>query len=251
MKRPLARILGSFAFGLSLPLRSGALVMRTPSLLAASLGPWLISLALDIWVVHQMQEGLQGWIQGRLSGTLEWIAVAISWIAVLIVGALAFSFIAGIAALPLNDYLAELTERRAIPALASTGSISWTGRARLISIDLFKTVCALSLSGLALILSWVPVLNLAGALLTFLLIAFQFLSYPQTRRGQSLLAGVLYLGRNFWSCLGFGISFAFLFALPLISSLALPLAVVAGTLLYARGAPADELLALPPAKPAH
>jgi uncharacterized protein involved in cysteine biosynthesis len=247
--RPIARSAASFVFGLTLPFHAATLVLRSPALLAASLGPWLVSLALDVWVIHRMQEGLQGWIQGHLSGTLGWVAVALSWVALLIVGALAFTFIAGIVALPLNDYLAELTERRATPALASTGSISWTGRARLLSIDLFKTVCALCLSGLALILSWVPVLNLAGAMLAFLLVAFQFLSYPQTRRGQGLLAGALYLGHNFWACLGFGISFAFLFAIPLVSSLGLPLAVVAGTLLYARGAPLEEQLL--PAKPAH
>lgn len=241
------RAAGSLIYGVTLPLRSVALIARHPALLAASLGPWLVSLALDIWVIHRMQEGLQGWIQGRLGPTLEWIAIALSWIALLIVGALAFTFIAGIVALPLNDYLAEMTERRATPPLASTGSISWTGRARLLSIDLFKTVCALSLSLLALLFSWVPILNLAGALLTFLLIAFQFLSYPQTRRGEGIWAGAAFLGRHFWACLGFGMAFAFLFAIPLVSSLALPVAVVAGTLLYARATQSE--FARPPGVP--
>ncbi len=69
--------------------------------------------------------------------------------------------------------------------------------------------------------------------MTFLLVTFQFVSFPQTRRGEGVLDGIRFLGRNFWVSLGFGMSIAFLFALPLVSTLALPIAVVGGTLLYA------------------
>lgn len=245
---PLARSLQAFVYGITLPLRAGALILRSPALLAASAVPWLLSLALDIWVVHRMQQALSAWIESQLTGSLQWAAVVLGWIALFIAGVLAFSFIASVVALPVNDFLAELAEPRASPPLPSVGSISWTGRARLLSIDLFKTMCALSMSVVALFLSWVPVINLLGAALAFMLIAFQFLSYPQTRRGEGVLAGVRFLAAHFWASLGFGMSFGFLFAIPIVSSVALPLAVVGGTLLYARS---RIPLPPPPANSAH
>jgi uncharacterized protein involved in cysteine biosynthesis len=232
---PIARTLQNFAYGLTSPLKAASLLARHPRLLAASLLPWLFALGLDLWIIHKLQAGLAVWIHSHLAGTLESVAVVLGWVALVIVGALAFSFIVGIAALPLNDWLAELTEPRADPPLEPVGRVSLTQRARLLSIDLFKTCVAMGLSLLALFFSWVPVLNLAGLILTFLLITFQFLSFPQTRRGQGIAAGAKFLARNFAASLGFGMSFAFLFSLPIVSSLALPLAVVAGTLLYARG----------------
>jgi uncharacterized protein involved in cysteine biosynthesis len=238
-------MINDLLFGLTLPVRSASVIARHKTLCLASLGPWLLSLALDIWVVHRMQQGLGGWIRGQLSGTFEWIAIALSWVALIIVGALAFTFIAGIVALPFNDWLAEMTETRATPPLEPVQGLTWRFRARCLAIDLGKTVCALGLSAIALVFSWVPVLNLLGAALTFLLISFQFVSYPQTRRGQGMKEGARFVGRNLWACLGFGASFALLFAIPLVSSLALPLAVVGGTLLYARAS------ARVPAIPAH
>jgi len=217
-------------FGLSL------LISRTPVLLGASIAPLLLSVGLDAWLIHRIQSSLARWIHDHASSHLEWIAQIFAWIALFIAGVLAFTFIAGIAALPFNDGLAELTETRATPPLAPIARVSWSGKARLLAIDLFKTLCALFMSFFALVFSWIPGLNLIGIVLAFLLISFQFLSYPQTRRGEGVREGVIFLFAHFWACLGFGMSFAFLFALPVVSSLALPLAVVGGTLLYARSA---------------
>ena len=228
--------LPSLWFGLTLPLRAAALILRHPRLLGASLLPWLLSVGLDAWLIHRVQTGLGDWIHAHVPAGYAWAVTLILWVALVIAGVVAFTFIAGIVALPFNDWLAEQTESRATPPLPPTARTSWSGKARLLSIDLFKTLCALFFGMLGLALTWVPGLNLVGIVLEFLVIAFQFLSYPQTRRGEGAWAGAQFVVRHFWACLGFGVSFAFLFALPLISSLALPLAVVGGTLLYARGA---------------
>lgn len=246
--RSLTNCVKSLIFGLSLPFRAAALIATQPMLLLASLVPLFLSIGLDAWIIHRAQAMLAGWIHSHLSGTYEWVANIFAWLAVFIAGIVAFSFIAGIAALPFNDWLAELTESRAEPPLVSTGRISLTGKARHLAIDLAKTVCAMTMSLLALFVTWIPGLNLAGLILTFLLIAFQFLSFPQTRRDEGVAAGVHFIFNHFWSCLGFGMSFAFLFALPLISSFALPLAVVGGTMLYARERGGRGTL---PAKAAH
>jgi uncharacterized protein involved in cysteine biosynthesis len=229
----MVRSIRAFWFGLTLPIRAAGVIVRSPALLAASLVPWLLSVALDAWLIHRLQASLSDWVHGYVPGGWEWAARVIVWVVVFVAGVLAFSFIAGIAALPFNDWLAELTEPRAMPPLPPTGHKSWLARGQLLLIDLLKTLCALFLSIVALVLSWLPGVNVLGIGMAFLLVTFQFLSYPQTRRKEGLVAGFRFLFAHFWACLGFGMSFSFLFALPLVSSLALPLAVVAGTLLYA------------------
>jgi uncharacterized protein involved in cysteine biosynthesis len=231
---PVIRGSRSFIFGLTLPWRAASTIIRSPALLAASILPLALSVTLDAWLIHRMQQGLSEWIRSQTSGAIAWVALLLVWVALFIAGFLAFSLIAGIAALPFNDWLAELTESRASPPMPAAPKTGWLGKVKHLLIDLFKTLCALFLSVVALFFSWLPGLNLIGLGLAFLLIAFQFLSYPQTRRGMGALDGARFIARHPWSCLGFGISFAFLFALPLISSLALPLAVVGGTLLFAR-----------------
>ena len=73
--------------------------------------------------------------------------------------------------------------------------------------------------------------------LALLLLTFQYVSYPQTRRGENLGTSLAFLGRHFWACLGWGASMTVLFMIPLLSAFMLPIAVVGGTLLYARSAP--------------
>jgi uncharacterized protein involved in cysteine biosynthesis len=65
-------------------------------------------------------------------------------------------------------------------------------------------------------------------------VCFQYTSYPQTRRQERLGHGVWFLLRHAWACSGFGATITLLYAVPFVSSLALPVAVVGGTLLVAR-----------------
>jgi uncharacterized protein involved in cysteine biosynthesis len=111
---------------------------------------------------------------------------------------------------------------------------SFTAKLRLILIDLGKSVAAAVATFGAILLSWVPVLNFAAFALAFLLVCFQYISYPQTRRGQGIREGLKFLLHHPFACLGFGASLTFLFSIPLVSSLCFPMAVVGGTLLVAR-----------------
>ncbi len=97
-----------------------------------------------------------------------------------------------------------------------------------------KAVAATCVTIMALIFSWIPVLNLFAFALAFLLITFQYISYPQTRRGIGFREGARFLRLHPFACLGFGLSVSFLFAIPVVSAFVLPVAVVGGTLLVAR-----------------
>lgn len=238
----------SALWGLTLPWRSLKTIARNPSLVFWSALPVALTAGLYFWILSSIQASTQaflirtfigwGWDpQGWAAGAMVLLANAL----LVLVGAVTFSFSAGVLASPFNDFLAEKAEPRAVPALTPAPELPWSGKLRLVGIDLVKTLGAGFAALLALLLSWIPVVNLVALGLTFLLIAFQYVSYPQTRRGLTLGESLRFLVRYPAASLGFGASIAFLFALPLISVLALPIAVVGGTLLYARAPGSADL----------
>jgi uncharacterized protein involved in cysteine biosynthesis len=239
----------SLLFGLTLPMRALALIVSSPVLILWSAIPILITFALDLWLVltaaHWIREKIQQ-SMGDATG-LAILAMILACVALLLASALTFSFFACIIAAPLNDFLAEKAESLALPPLepASLLPTSVRRRTRLIAIDLTKMMAAGTLSLLALTLSWFPGINIAAIGVAWLLISFEFISYPQTRRGEGIGEGIRFIARNPLSCLGFGASCSFLFAIPLVSCFALPLAVVGGTLLYAQGHKRRKLPPLP------
>ncbi len=233
--------IASFLFGLTLPLTSLRIMISNPKLWIWSLFPLAIALGLYVFGLRE----LQGWAVGELQTLLtahgvnseSWvatIALLLARVLLIIVGVVLFSTVSAIATSPFNDFLAEATERFTSPTLPVVPSGGFGQRARLILIDLAKTLAAAIASISALILSWLPVVNAMALLLTFLLICFQFISYPQTRRGEGLRTGLGFLWRHLFACAGFGAAHAFLFAIPIVGALTIPLAVVGGTLLYAR-----------------
>lgn len=236
-----------FFFGLSLPLRSLGLLLKNPKLLVLSAIPLLISLAVSAWIIGTLQTWAVGSLQGVLLG-FSWAhsAWAQSWVlnplqllvkfGFWLVGAVAFSGLGSLICVPFNDLLAEAAEPRVSPALERVKGPGFFTRRylRMILIDLAKTLVSFSLGLLALLLSWVPLLNVAALVLTFLLLSFQFTTYSQTRREWGVIRGLSFLFQNFWMCLGLGITCSVLFAVPLVSALGIPLAVISGTWVTAR-----------------
>ncbi len=229
----------SLWFGLTLPITALKLIVTHPILLMLSILPITVSAALYVFLISKAQtaaksallHGFQnwGWNPEGWGATLLIILVKIGLV---LVGVLTFSLITGIVAAPLSDWLAEKTET--FTGLAIPPSVTFTMRARLLLLDLGKTILATVASLLALLLSWLPIVNLAVFGFAFILVAFQFLSFPQTRRGMGVRLSLAFLWRYLYACLGFGACISVLFAIPLVSIFALPLAVVGGTLLFAR-----------------
>lgn len=237
----------SLLYGLTLPLRALRLIVSQRSLLAWSLFPLVLTLALSIWGVSWVKSELMAygihWLAG-LGYSPESLTVQAALIFLQIVlfalAAISFSFFATLFASPFNDFLSEATEPHCAPTLPKlppeASRLRWKIRA--VWIDIVKsflvTTLQLILIGIGLLASWIPGLNLIPFLLAFSLLTFQFVSYPQTRRGEDFRQSIRFLSRHSFASLGFGLSFGSLFAIPFVSAFALPLAVVGGTLLYAR-----------------
>lgn len=236
----------SFWYGFTLPWEALKLIVRKPLLILWCLIPLAITVTLYVYLI----QGLQGWVDLNVhhlvsgwgwneSGWAAWSVILLSRLIVFIAGALTFSIAASLFASPFNDFLAEATERYATPPLAAVPALAWRKKLRLVWLDLGKTAAAAIASLAAILFSWIPLLNLIAMAAAFLLMTFQYISYPQTRRGLSIGQGALFIWRHLYASLGFGAILSILFAIPLLSILIMPLAVVGGTLLVARteGAP--------------
>lgn len=238
--------IGSLVFGATLPFRALRLILSHGSLLLWSAIPLAITFALSIWGVAWVKAKLvaigMAWLANHGYAPQSWglqIAMFFLQVVLFVVAAISFSLVAGVVASPFNDFLAESTERYCRPSLRlpeEAKTIRWKVRA--VWIDVTKTILVATIQ-LGLILFgvlgfWVPGLNLIPLLLAFWLFTFQFVSYPQTRRGESFAVSFRFLFRHAFASLGFGAVIGTLFAIPILSALCLPLAVVGGTLLYAR-----------------
>jgi CysZ protein len=229
----------SFWFGLTLPFTALCLIVSKPVLLFWSALPVALTLTLYAFVIVRAQHLARLALEHRFEswgwdahGWGAWLVSVFASVLLLLVSAFTFSAIASVVASPFNDFLAERAERfTPLPKVTSKGA---GAKARLILIDLAKTLAAAVATVFALVLSWVPGLNIVAFAVAFLLIAFQYISYPQTRRGIGIGGGVKFLLLHPLACVGFGAALGALFAVPIVSSLSIPLAVVGGTLLVGR-----------------
>ncbi len=233
------RIKDDFLFGLKLPLVAGRLILRHRSLFFLSLLPLLLTTFLYVYVLAGAQSWASQEIRTMLAawgwnheGWISWFIRILSEIVILTAGILTFTFTSTILATPFNDFLAERSERYATPPLPPALASGWRAMIRNILIDLIKTLATAIVAIFAFALSWIPVLNVLALILSLLLISFQYLSYPQTRRGIGMIVGSRFLFQHFWACLGFGAAISFIYLIPFISILGLPIAVVGGTLLF-------------------
>jgi uncharacterized protein involved in cysteine biosynthesis len=239
-------MISSFIFGFTLPLRAAGLIASSPQLVFWSALPVGLTLILETLALWKLGAAAQVAVTGFLAsrgltadGTLAWVAAALATLVLVVAGALVFSATASILAAPFNDFLAEKTEPRATPPLAPVPSQGLGWRARLLMIDVFKSLCGASLSALAILLSWLPLINVLSFAVAFAVVCFQFISFPQTRRGEGVGDGIRFILRHPASCLGFGAACSILFAIPFASCFFVPWAVVGGTLLYAKARAAD------------
>lgn len=227
----------TFVSGFLLPLRAAQLIFSNRRVLLLSLIPILTSIGLSIFLFASLQDWVSAYAAARLaaagvatSGFLATVVNGIVTIAVLLAAALTFSAITNLVSIPFNDLIAESTEKALKPPLQGSMGFSF----KLLWIDLLKTLFSAATLFTLLLVSFIPVVNILCPPLAALAMTFQFVSYPQTRRGIGLRGGLAFVRRNVFICAGFGFALIALFALPLISTLAIPLAVVGGTLLFAQ-----------------
>jgi len=238
----------SLWFGLTIPYRSLKLIFINKSLLFWSVLPLALTFILFIYGISQLQDYAISLLQESVAGLGFNPASLIGRFFMLsgkmilwMVAALTFIFTSSIVASPFNDKLAERTERVTEIPLPPVTKKMLKAHVKLIGIDLFKTAIAFIAAVFAIIFCWVPIINIFAFILAFLLVTFQYISYPQTRRSIDLRQGAKFLWRHIYACTGFGAVLTFLFAIPFLSSFVLPLAVAGGTLLAARAPGSSQL----------
>ncbi|MBU6376684.1 MAG: EI24 domain-containing protein [Bdellovibrionales bacterium] len=218
--------------------------MRTPRLFLVCLIPWIIAGALS-WYCIQWASAFSvsalSWVltllgmslTGIVATVLQAILGLLSWV----VAALLMTWIVAILMIPLADFLSELAERYTDPPLRASSGVngSFFSRAqwRRMKIDFWKTLFAVLVSVVGLILVHVPVLGVLGPVVLALSLSFQFVSYPQTRREQGIFSSLRFFRQHFGLCLGFGVSLVVAFSIPFLSAFVFPPAVVGGTWLFA------------------
>ena len=233
--------IASFSVGFTLPRSAFRLILRNRRLLIWSILPVAVTSSLYLYGIVW----LHGWIKTRIESSISvWgmvpgnftsgLLLGILEILLVGVGALTFSTVAGVVASPFNDFLAEETERFAEPPLTAAPRLGWLGKGRILLIDLGKNAAAGTIALLALATSWIPGVGFFSFGIAMFLLVFQFISFPQTRRGMTWKDGMRFLFRHPYASLGFGSALSLLFAIPLVSAWVIPLAVVGGTLLVAR-----------------
>ena len=226
-----------FVHGLMIPFRALGFIFDKPDLLTLSLAPILSAIILFSLMIYALMAGLWGFVHSSVLAAVSAYSGIIFFLAlILILGALSFfvvsllTFLMTLLSSPFNDVLAEKTEL----ALAVTDVPHWSiGRfIRVFWIDFRKTIVTL-FTGLVFSLGMlVPVANIFFFLGLALLNTFTFITYPQSRREQGLLASAAWIRDHFFLSLGFGITTVVLFSIPVIDIFALPLSVVGGTLLF-------------------
>lgn len=236
--------IGDFAIGLGTPFFAAKTLIIHPRLWLPTLIPWAIAGSLAVLLTSQAIL-LGSWLLNLLAGTLGlsasgWVATVVGWALITvawILGTLLLAWLVSIIAIPFADWLAELTEQYCEPPLAPAQEIpGWLTRAHLrrLKLDFFKTLAGLALSGAGLLLSTLPLIGVLGAVILALGLAYNFMGYPQTRRGLGVTASLQYLIRELPACLGFGLVLLFGFAIPYFSAFVFPIAVIGGTLLFGR-----------------
>ncbi|MEW6430544.1 MAG: EI24 domain-containing protein [Myxococcota bacterium] len=246
---------GDLFTGLSLPLRAFGLIVRTPRLLAWSslaalvTAATLTGLALLLWPASQS-------LADRLVGhAAAWQRVTSSGLGVLVF-ALAFVVSAltvpNLVLAPLQDPLSEATETRCGDFDAPPFSLRGLVRGTVESLS--HTLLRVGFMTLGFVVLWplnlVPVAGnvvwvVVSSAWSMFWLAVEHLSNPMARHLRPFGQVVTALRRRLPLALGFGAALWVILWVPVLNCFLMPVAVVAGTLLY-RGLLAAG--ALPPTR---
>lgn len=244
------RAVQCFFNGASMPFRALSVLLNVPKLALFSLLPILLTLLLYLAMYHYVflpgvdsaSDNINSFLRAiPLLGSLEWLIAWVHYLVMLvlrfsywIIAALLFSFCSNVLGVVFYDQLALLTEPHTIPVLEKLPPTSWSEEGAKLWLDFVKSVVTLVLMLICLLLAVIPFFAIFSMLGIWLLMAFQYLTYPQTRRSMATRDCIRALLDNFWLCLGFGAVTTLAFSVPFFAAIWTPLAVVGGTLLFAQ-----------------
>lgn len=229
------------------------LLTRTPALWKWSLPPIVLSLMVVLILFHFIRQGIDHFlseflIQFFFAKILASFPLILSittslfhlfsTLLTIFLFSITFSWIFILLSIPFCDPLANATEKALGIHPSFDKNFKPLSGFRIFWIDFKKSICVLLLQVLTLVFCliffWIPGIQILAFLVNSGLMAFQFLSYPQTRRGLGLRESFQALQENPILYLSFGIFISILYLIPYLSSFLTPIAVIAGTILYAK-----------------
>lgn len=197
------------------------------------------------WSVDQFQhldQMVQSWLPGWLSW-LHWLLWPVFVLTVLVVVFYTFSVVANLIAAPFNGLLAERVEKLTRPegSSRSDASLSWKDLILSPLRELSKLLYFIGWAIPLLILSFIPVINVAAPVLWALfgawMLAVEYADYPLGNRGLSFREQRQLLRKHWPLTLSFGGMTLALTLIPVVNFLAMPAAVIGATLMWAKEAP--------------
>ncbi|NJN50743.1 MAG: sulfate transporter CysZ [Gammaproteobacteria bacterium] len=181
------------------------------------------------WVLAQLPDWLS---------FLEWILAPLAYLLGVLAGAWVFGYAATLIASPFLGVLSSRVETH-VTGRAPISQSHWlTAIATTFAREVRKLVYYLPRALLVFLFTLLPVINLAAPFVWLAfgawIMAVQFVDYAPENNGAAFSATLDVLKRNRAAALGFGAPTALAMAIPLLNVIAVPIAVVGGTLLWCR-----------------
>jgi len=174
------------------------------------------------------------WLPSWLSW-LSWILLPVAVLTLLVVVIYFFSAILNLIASPFNGLLSEALETQMTGKSLPEESLAAT-IARTLARELRKLAYFIPRYVLLLVISFIPVINVASPVLWFLfgawVLTLQYLDYAMDNNGHSFAELHQALRKQPLTTLGFGFVVAIGFMIPIVNMLVMPAAVCGATLYW-------------------
>ena len=243
-------VISSFVEGFWIPFRAVLLILSNRKLFLWSIVPLVISIILEAvlwgsvlapardWVTIHFRNWLLGVFGSPqnhpdVQDVAQWIVTKLVELFLLTALVILFASLVNIVALPFNDFVARATEEALSPPLSYPRVEGFAREAHLMLIDGGKNVFALFGLVACIAVGWVPVLNFIALVMAWFFITFQYISYPQTRRGVGTFGAIQSLLFNPGLTIGFAIPISLGLTVPILGIFVPTIAVVGGTMVFA------------------
>lgn len=240
-------MLSNMFAGIGYALR-GLRLLGRPQIRRFVLIPLSINVLLFGVAVYLLVSNFQGWLDALLPqfpGWLQWLESALEWLLwplfalmIFFLVFYTFSFVANLVAAPFNGLLAEKTELMLNGESTEDLSLlpTWRMIMKSIGSEISKLLYLLKWSVLLLVISFVPVINIAAPPLWMVfgvwMLSLEYLDYPMGNHGHTFRE----INRQALSVrtrsLGFGSGLFVMTSIPLLNFLVMPAGVVGATLLW-------------------
>lgn len=191
----------------------------------------------DLFIAYE--ETVFGWVlfarpeDGWLALLGYYVTKTMLYIAFTVLTLVAGFLLANILAAPVYEWVSVAVEKDVTGS--TPRSLSIKESAKLMWEEAKKVLFILTVS---IVLLFVPVINVIGALITAFLVGWDFYDYPLARRGWSFRRRLGFVVTDFWAVMGFGLWLI----IPIFQFVLMPLAIVGGTLLNLEAMQRRQLL---------